>query len=197
LPYVIENVTIDGQNSANCIEIRDSAKHFIVENCTVYNSGSVYWSAYAGILLDHVINGALINNNFSNNCIGIGLVWSNNNTIYGNIANDNTDSGIMLNTQCSNNTVSGNTANNNGHSGIIINWNSNNNTISGNTANMNNKGIQLFRTENNSIMGNTITGSSSSGIEVSFTNYTLFFENTISFNQGNGINIKTCENITI
>ncbi|GAH14331.1 unnamed protein product, partial [marine sediment metagenome] len=28
-PYVIENVTINGLNSSNCIEIRDSDNHFV------------------------------------------------------------------------------------------------------------------------------------------------------------------------
>ena len=39
-PYIIENVTIDGQNSGNCIDIRNSDVYFIIRNCTVYNSGT-------------------------------------------------------------------------------------------------------------------------------------------------------------
>ena len=38
-PYVIENVTIDGQGSGNCVEIINSDDYFIIRNCTVYNSG--------------------------------------------------------------------------------------------------------------------------------------------------------------
>jgi hypothetical protein len=37
-PYVIENVTIDGQSSDSCIEIRNSDAYFIVRNCSLYNS---------------------------------------------------------------------------------------------------------------------------------------------------------------
>ena len=59
-PYVIENITINGQGSGNCIEIRNSDAYFIVRNCTLYNSGT---SNNAGIKLDNVENGTIINNN--------------------------------------------------------------------------------------------------------------------------------------
>ena len=44
-PYLIENVTIDGENSGNCITIKNSAKYFRIENCTVFNSGSEFFGA--------------------------------------------------------------------------------------------------------------------------------------------------------
>jgi len=41
-PYVIENVTINGLNSSNCIEIKNSNENFIIRNCTLYNA-SMGW----------------------------------------------------------------------------------------------------------------------------------------------------------
>ena len=37
-PHIIENVTINGQNSRSCILIEDSNDCFILKNCTVYNA---------------------------------------------------------------------------------------------------------------------------------------------------------------
>jgi parallel beta-helix repeat protein len=108
-PYVIENVTIDGQGSGNCIEIKNSNTYFIVQNCSIYNSGSPLGNA--GIKLDIVDNGKIINNNCSdNNYCGIHLWHSNNNTLSGNTANNNGYYGIWI--DCGNkNTLLGNTMN--------------------------------------------------------------------------------------
>ncbi|NVM54375.1 MAG: VCBS repeat-containing protein, partial [Candidatus Helarchaeota archaeon] len=37
-PYVIENVTINAQNSGSCISINNSKVYFIIQNCILYNS---------------------------------------------------------------------------------------------------------------------------------------------------------------
>lgn len=191
-PYIIENVTIDGGNSSNCITIKNSNVFFRIENCTVYNSGSETWSAYAGIVLDHVNNGALINNNCSNNYYGISLVWSNNNTIYGNTANDNPQTGIMLNTYCSNNTVSGNTANNNERYGITVSWSSHNNTVSGNTANNNELGgIYVGWSSNNTISGNN---ANNGGISLSNSEFNIISGNTANYG---GMHFSGSHNNTI
>ena len=34
-PYIIENVTIDGQDAGNCIFIKNSVVPFIIRNCTL------------------------------------------------------------------------------------------------------------------------------------------------------------------
>ncbi|MFX1476839.1 MAG: hypothetical protein ACFFCI_01790 [Promethearchaeota archaeon] len=56
-PCIIENVTFDGQNSiTNCIEIRNSDINFIIQNCTILNSGpGAYWMD-ASIKLYRVIS---------------------------------------------------------------------------------------------------------------------------------------------
>ena len=147
-PYVIENVTIDGQGLDNCIEIKNSDVYFIVRNCSLYNSSS---SSNAGIKLDNVDNGKIINNNCSDNSrYGIYLYYSDNNTLSGNTATNNRY-GIRL-WVSNNNALSGNNASNN-YNGIILD-NSNNNALSGNTANNNGGGISLQHSNNNALSGN-------------------------------------------
>ena len=34
-PYIIENLSINGQNSKTCLEITNSTKYFIITNCTL------------------------------------------------------------------------------------------------------------------------------------------------------------------
>lgn len=85
-PYIIENVTIDGENGKiNCIEIQNSDTYFIVRNCTLYNSSSS-GADYSGIYLDNVANGTITNNTIGNN-MGSGVLLcggSINNTIFKN-----------------------------------------------------------------------------------------------------------------
>ena len=57
-PYIVENVTIDGQGVGSCIEIRNSTAFFKVINCTVYNSGSNYLED-GGIKLNNTKNGQI------------------------------------------------------------------------------------------------------------------------------------------
>jgi parallel beta-helix repeat protein len=174
-PYLIENVTIDGENSGNCIKIKNSDKYFRIENCTVFNSG---WGiSDAGIHLDHAGNGTLINNNCSfNGKNGIFLYFnSDNNSISGNTANNN-DYGIRLYAS-DNNTVSGNTAND-GFYGIYLDY-SDNNTLSGNTANNNDwYGIDINYSNNNTISGNIVDNNVNYGIIFSsYSDYNLIYKN--------------------
>ena len=55
-PYVIENVTIDGQTTDNCIEIRNSFVYFVLRNITIFN-GQI------GISLINIYN---VNKNYIN-----------------------------------------------------------------------------------------------------------------------------------
>ena len=150
-PYVIENVTIDGQGSSHCIEIGNSNVYFIIRNCSLYNSGFSYGKS--GIVLGNVANGKITNNNCSgDNHHGIYLSGSNNNnTLSGNIASNNEEYGIFLENS-NNNNISGNTANNN-YCGIQLDWSINNN-LSGNIVNNNSHGISLMEGNNNNLSGN-------------------------------------------
>jgi len=87
-PYIIENVTIDGQLVGNCITIQNSSVYFIIRNCTVTYSG--FDTFDAGISLDNVNNSLLLNNSFSRNYFAGILLKENcvNNTIQDNIWQD-------------------------------------------------------------------------------------------------------------
>jgi len=222
-PYLIKDLIIDGKNSSNCIRIQNSSVYFKIENCTLFNAGSDWSSEYAGILLEHTNNGIIIDNNCSKNMYGISLVlYSSNNTIYRNHANENFYTGIALNTFCNNNTVYRNFANSNSVFGISISWNSHNNTVSKNNATRNiigleissfskfNKiidnnfsyntfpgwstnGIRISRAENNSITRNIVKYNGWEGIQVYESNYNFFLNNSIINNGDHGISLIRCD----
>jgi len=117
-PYIIENVTIDGQNEGNCIEIRNSNAYFVINNCTVYSSGTTNY----GIYLNYTNNGKIINNNCSV-YFGMFLDRSNNITVLGNDISNNRY-GIAV--SFSNNTIiSENSVNNNSIADIAFQWSRN------------------------------------------------------------------------
>lgn len=81
-PYIIENVTIDGQTSESCITVQNSSVNFIIRNCTLFQAG---WNQ-AGIYLNNVNNSILRNNSLSSNSFAGICLWENcvNNTIQDN-----------------------------------------------------------------------------------------------------------------
>ncbi|MHA1375597.1 MAG: Loki-CTERM sorting domain-containing protein [Promethearchaeota archaeon] len=118
-PYVIENVTINGQNVGSCIEIRNSNAYFVVNNCTLYSSGTTNY----GIYLNYTNNGKIINNNCSVYYFGMFLDRSNNITVLGNDISNN-QYGIAV--SFSNNTIiSENSVNNNLIADIAFQWSRN------------------------------------------------------------------------
>lgn len=154
-PYVIENITINGENSGSCIEIRNSNVYFNIDGCTLFNSSLGSNPNYnAGIKLVNATNGRIINNNCSDN-VGCGISLnqnSNNNSILKNIVNDN-DYGILV-VECNNNVIWGNVVRRNYNIGIHI-YNSNENEISGNVASEGSgSGIFLDLSHNNTIFNN-------------------------------------------
>ena len=116
-PYVIKNITINGGGIGSCIEIKNSDKYFIIENCTIYNSGNIFMGD-AGIKLYNTTNGLLIKNNCSNNQRhGILLIEDCiNNTIQCNHLSNNTYSAIVICEGGNYNKVINNTLLSNGHS---------------------------------------------------------------------------------
>ena len=74
-PYLIEDLTIDANKTDNCITVLNSNKHFIIQNCLVYNAGTVMFAS--GILLFNITNSQINGNNASNNeFFGIALLDS-------------------------------------------------------------------------------------------------------------------------
>jgi parallel beta-helix repeat protein len=195
-PYIIENVTINGENSRTCVKVENSNDYFIIRNCTLYNSGESFFEDKAGILLNNVNNGSIIKNNCSNNYgYGIYLKSSNNNTISYNMANDNENAeGIRLSSS-SNNTILYNIANNNKYAGIYVGLigvsQYHYNNLSGNTV-KNNKyyGIALDGSNNNTVFNNSAINNGDNGITLRASRYNKIIENNISSNKWNGIELQ-------
>jgi len=186
-PYIIENVTIDatGSPTGSGIYIENSKNdHFIIRNCTAYNSGTDYYDA--GIKLENTNNGTLINNNCSNNA-GCGIVLMincENNTLRGNTANENSYNGIRLNDFCDNNTISENTVNYNEYLGVYLTGYCDYITISGNTVNDNNdEGIHLDSCNYNILLGNIVNNNNDNGIRIHRCNYNTLSGNTANYNK--------------
>ncbi|NVM37251.1 MAG: right-handed parallel beta-helix repeat-containing protein [Candidatus Lokiarchaeota archaeon] len=175
-PYVIKNITINGNSSSNCIEIHNSYKYFIIKNCTVYNSSIGY--DFAGITLENVNNSLIFENNCSyNNGHGIHLTNSFNVTLLHNLAQNNIREGIFLRLSA-NNTVRNNTVVNN-HRGIRVNDCGANNII-----------------DNNSVYENSEDPINSAGIGIYFSHNTTITRNNI-FNNTKGIYFTDTSNITL
>lgn len=182
-PYVIEDLEIDGTGPGSGIRIENSDVYFKIENCTINNVPQYD----AGIWLNSVENGSIINNFLSNNWQGITLdPECENNTIQGNTANGNTDIGIQL-MESSNNYIKENTANNNGGRGINLETNSSYNDVVNNNANFNGwVGILLGgNSTNNLIMSNTLTNNLD-GMAILSAHNTIS-DNTIESNAAAGI----------
>jgi len=184
-PYVIEDLEIDGGGSGSCILIENSNEYFRIENCTVYNSGTVNWGD-GGILLNNTNNGLLIDNDCSSNSNGISLLNSGDNTISGNSV-ENNGGGIFFDGGY-NNTVSGNFACYNNYTGIYL-WTGTYNNISGNTISYNKNGITFFTSwcSDNVISGNSLKENINNGIFINHGENNTVFNNCLIDNTLNGI----------
>lgn len=92
-PYVIEDLVLDCEGSGKGIWVENSDVYFKIENCTIYNSGTINYEDFA-IKLVSVKNAIINNSDFYNNGWGIFLDYSENNTIVGNAFTN--DKGINL-----------------------------------------------------------------------------------------------------
>jgi len=146
-PYIIENVTINGLNSTDCITISNSDVYFIIQNSTLYNaSAGIEPNNNAGIKLENVSNGKILNNNCSNNnWFGIYIDHGSNNSIIGNVISYNHKIGIQT-YESDYNYLSGNIVVGNDNSGLKIDY-SYESIIIGNTVTNNNYGIAIQETD--------------------------------------------------
>lgn len=167
-PYIIKNISINGNAVDNCIEIRNSKKYFKIINCTAYNSGTDNYDG--GIKFVNVTNGMIFNNNCSDNGnAGILLMTgSNNNTIINNTLYQNTDAGVFLYDECNNNSIVYNKIKTCFY-GIRLSGDSNENTISLNniTSGISYYGIWV-NSDDNIITNNRINDCSYYGIYLMF-----------------------------
>ncbi|HEC40237.1 hypothetical protein LCGC14_0985080 [marine sediment metagenome] len=199
-PYIIENVTINGQNSGSVILIRESSVYFIIKNCTLSNSGNNLPTMDSGINIQNSRNGFLINNSIiNNNGFGIVLEDANNFSVLDNKIFNNDRSGIFVDTQYDNvnsddNLIENNTISYNNEHGIYIDasWNPSvtdikYNIIRDNAIKFNGlDGIHSEGAENNSILMNEIFNNTEDGIYMGDSNC-LIMGNTIFNNTEFGI----------
>jgi parallel beta-helix repeat protein len=201
-PYIIENIARDGFAMTNSIEIINSNVHFTIKNCSFYNSGS----NEAGIKLENVSNGTLIENDCSINYRGINLGSNcDSNNITGNVATNNDNTGIFLDLDCDFNILVGNSVNNNTNDGIFLEDLCDNNTISHNIALYNGgTGIYLSggghgpeSSYNNTFLANTAE-SNEYGIQFAGDCYFNIVSGTIIKNNDFGIKFDSyCSNNTV
>ncbi|MFX1303107.1 MAG: nitrous oxide reductase family maturation protein NosD [Promethearchaeota archaeon] len=195
-PYIIEDISVDGLNTSTCISISDSTVYFIIRDSLCTNAGRELPSERGGIELYNVKNGALINNDCSNdNSRGIKIINCNNITILNNQANNNKWSGISVGGS-TNNKVSGNTARNN-HDGIYLSGSSIKNLVDNNVVRSNSyRGIRLTNSNNNTIFKNKAS-ESDSGIDLTTSHFNNISENTLSYNTIYGVSLLYSNNNTI
>jgi parallel beta-helix repeat protein len=208
-PFIIEGITINGQNSGSCLVIGNSSVYFIIRYCTLYNTGIIGFDS--GIYLENTNNSFIIENTCSSNGRnGITLYLNScNNTIEGNTVNNNNNEGITLDDGCNNNTITKNTAGNLGSTsqsiGISLENNCNENDITHNNVSSNfNKGIWLLTSSSNFIFNNTVNNNQNEGIHLatSSNNNTLkdntCNNDTYGLSQETGIKLQNnCNNNTV
>jgi len=194
-PYVIQDLEIDGEDSANCILIENSDVYFIIRNCWVYNSSEFH----NGIALESVSNGVLRENNASyNNGRGIYIMNSNNNEISKNTVRSNDISQIALYDSV-NNLISGNEVNPNSNItyGMLVRDNSNNNTIIGNRCENSWHGIEVRSSYDNIVSENALINNNNAGIAILYSNDNIISENDIRNNFRWGIALYDSDYNTI
>jgi len=95
-PYIIEYLTIDGNDLTNCITIRESDVFFTIQYSSFFNAGNDGYEE-AGIKLMRISNGTLLKLNCSrNNANGIVLDSCQYITITSCSVNHNSLNGILL-----------------------------------------------------------------------------------------------------
>ncbi len=150
---------------------------------------NAYYNRGAGIVLDSSDSNALHGNDFSNNSFsnanGIYLNKSNNNRIYDNHLDYDSDYSIGLGgynndtDSSSNNVIYDNSIDHNNDYGIFFGFGSNNNTLYNNSvSNDSNIGLVLDTSSNNTIANNTFTNGGYSAIAL----YSSSDQNTLDDN---------------
>jgi len=189
-PYIIENVTIDAQNSGSCILIQNSIDYFIIRNCTLIDGGES--SLDSGIKLDNVQNGLILNNTCYNARCGIVAQSSSNNVVRENIIYGSSFVGIYMyygsNNDAINNKITGS------YRGLSI-FRASNMNFSQNV--MENTGIHVYYNIESQLSTNYIdTSNLISGKSVYFYANEENLDNS-NFTDPGQIILSNCDNVTL
>jgi len=187
-PHRIENITIDGTGKGFGIKIENSNEFFVIRNVTVYNAGSV--AGDAALILNSVSNGRILENNFSNNYVGVNLIFSSYNNISGNTIFNNQNHGLLIEDDSDHNNIMGNSIFYNQLQGMRIDDNSDYNSIQGNIIRQNTRnGIFIYTNcMNNVVSENFVSNNSRYGILIEKnSDFNKVFGNTVANNSYYGI----------
>ncbi len=198
-PYILENITIEGDFTTNGIEIRNSEVPFIIRNCNISQTGPGDIK-YGAIKLNSTKNGMITQNNCSyNDAVGINLQESENNTIISNFIKKNQKPssskryGISLERSIKN-TIKYNTILEN-YYGIYLKLFSHNNTIFKNNVDDNTYGIWIAQyCLDNTLDENEIENNYDGIVIRQGSNNTKITNNLID-NNNYGINIEDITNL--
>ena len=169
-----------------------------VRNCNIDMSKS---SGGVGIRLYNASYSRIEGNTLAGQHEGVYLDKTNHATVKGNIADNNSETGIYFRGNLNNNTISGNDASGNGFYGIYVTGNGN--RLLSNTAGRNgHSGISIWLlSSNNLIQGDAVNGNSMYGVFVTSSSRNNTFRDITANNNEYGImfafNLKNrLENIT-
>ncbi len=203
-PYIIENITIDCNQTDYGIYITDSDVYFRIQNCTIFNThfgsgndairfwyvtkATIYnntlYSSGSGIDLNVATNITISENIIKNGNLGIHTSSSNDIKIIGNTIKNNSYHGIRKSGGL-NHTIIGNTIMDN--YGDAFSSNAGFNNITGNIFANNLRGINLEYSERNCIEGNQINNNTYAGIELYVVTNSTFISNELNDNEDGGI----------
>ncbi len=190
-PYIIENVTIDAQNSGSCINIQNSNDYFIIRNCTLIDGGESSFNS--GVFLKNVQNGLIQNNTCYNSNCGIVVDSSSNNVVRENIIYGCTLAGIYMYLGSSFNDVINNKIT--GSSRGLSIFSSSNMNFSQNV--MENTGIHVYYNTESQLSTNNIDSSNLvSGKPVYFYANEDNLDNS-NFTDPGQIILSNCDNVTL
>ena len=205
-PYVIENYEITGSLSGSGIDIRNTNKPLIIQNCTVEKFEY-------GIYLSNVSNIDIFNNtmiscgiyvrgdlaellsnkiNQSNAVNGNPVYFYKNQVELGK--NDFANAGQVILVNCTDSVIS-NLSISDGSIGINLLYSSNN-TLTNNTALYNGDGIYLYYSDNNTLINNTASDNHDSGIRLELSHDNLLTGNIASYNN-DGVWLNYSDNNTL
>ncbi|HEC40254.1 hypothetical protein LCGC14_0653090 [marine sediment metagenome] len=190
-PYVIENISLNSQNSGNCIEIKNSNDFFIIRNNYLYNS------TFTALYLSNTTNGRIVNNTLTDLFWkGIELDYSNNNTIIENIVTTNGYGFYLDNSQ--NNTIIQNSIVNNVWDGVNMQYSSNNTLFLNNISSNGHDGLFLSASSHNNLSNNIVNFNQENGIYLysyyGSCDFNRLQQNNAYFNQKSGFRISGSNN---
>ncbi len=185
-PYRIENFNITDGGGEYLIHITNTLKHFIIQNCTLHQSGTGNWA----IMLSNVENAIIFNNEIYDNWQSVGVNYCANVTVqknnitsnrYGIQVHDSDDIDILSNAievvdDCIYSAIS---------DGITVKHNS-----------LNGSQNNVYMTNMNNVLfeNNTITHAS---VGIYLKGSHIVFKNNILENNVKGLSVQAADYVTI